>query len=457
MTQLGDVCLNSSLADPESEGQRERFRLIEYEGPECQDFQVIVSHPARQGFVYHVPLAIQRQGIPVKFLTGLYYKANQLPYSLVKYLPFSNKRAALWRQLEKRRLPGLKPESVISLGGPWVEMIFRPLALLNAWQEVHDWLASRWIERLSLPSTPTLLHCFDGSAKRTLLAARRKGITTVYEITVAALAAMSLEAEERRRFRPTKQTDRSRQRWSKRLLEENLAADYLVAQSRVTKDHLFSLGVDPRKIILMPLGVDTNRFQPVAMEVTSRPFRCLFVGQLGIRKGLHHLLEAWKQLNLPNAELVLAGAIVRGELGDEILEKYRGTYCRLGFVEGGLRHVYQDSDIFVLPSLSEGASMAMMEAMASGLPCIVSSNVGCILRDGVEGYVVPVGDVESLKDRIRRLYLNAELRRTMGTAARLRAEQFTWQEYGRRLVHMYRKIVGGERESATDILDMTEL
>jgi glycosyltransferase involved in cell wall biosynthesis len=101
--------------------------------------------------------------------------------------------------------------------------------------------------------------------------------------------------------------------------------------------------------------------------------------------------------------------------------------------------------------------MVMQEAMASGLPCIISTNVGCILRDGVEGYVIPVGDVESLKDRIRRLYFDWELRRTMGVAARTRAEQFTWQEYGRRLCLMYRNVLFGERELARNILDMVEL
>ena len=101
--------------------------------------------------------------------------------------------------------------------------------------------------------------------------------------------------------------------------------------------------------------------------------------------------------------------------------------------------------------------MVTHEAMASVLPCVITTNVGCTLRDGIEGFSVPVGDVEALKDRILRLYLDIGLRRSMGDAARARAEQFNWQEYGRRLALMYRIIVGGRRESASDILDMTEL
>jgi glycosyltransferase involved in cell wall biosynthesis len=99
----------------------------------------------------------------------------------------------------------------------------------------------------------------------------------------------------------------------------------------------------------------------------------------------------------------------------------------------------------------------MHEAMASGLPCIVSTNVGCTLRDGVEGFVIPVGDVEALKDRILRLYSDPKLCQTMGMVSRARAEHLTWQEYGRRLALMYRIIASGEQRSATGILNMTEL
>lgn len=57
------------------------------------EFEGIVSHPAKQGQIYQIPLAIQREGIPVKFLTGLYYKPEQFPYSFVKFLPPSKEEA----------------------------------------------------------------------------------------------------------------------------------------------------------------------------------------------------------------------------------------------------------------------------------------------------------------------------------------------------------------------------
>jgi glycosyltransferase involved in cell wall biosynthesis len=414
-----------------------------------QDFQVIISHPARQGNIYERPLTAQRHGIPVKLLTGLYYKPEQFPYSLVKYLP-SSRRALLISQLEKRRLLELNPESVISLGGPWLEVAFRPFSLYETWWMSHDWLASLWIKRQSQFSGPTLLHCFDGAAKRTIHAARARGIITVLEITFPIVVA-DLFGKECMHQGVSARIPWSG-KWVNRILEEYRAADYLIAQSRVTVNHLLQLGIAAERIILLPLGVDTNRFRPVLSKDTCRPFRALFVGQLGIRKGLHHLLEAWKQLELPNAELILVGSVNKHQLGVELLKKYNGIYRWLGFVDARLPEIYQNSDIFVLPSLAEGGANAMHEAMASGLPCIVSTNVGCTLTDGVEGFVIQVGDVEALKDRIRCLYSNPLLRRRMARAARARAEQLNWQEYGRRLILAYNHILAGHQAVTTKIL-----
>jgi glycosyltransferase involved in cell wall biosynthesis len=387
------------------------------------------------------------------FLTGLYYKPEQFPYSLLRLLP-GTKKSTVLLQLEKRRLPELNPETIVSIGGPWPEIVFRPLSLYRQWLQMHDWLASRWLMNQKVSEEHILLHCYDGSSARTMHAARAKGIITIYEITGPVLS-IELAAEERRRLGLSETRNRSWNKWVEHLINEYKAADYIIAQSNATVEYVRRLGVLANKIVLLPLGVDTTRFQPSASDKVDRPFRVLFVGQLGIHKGLQHLLEAWKQLDLPNSELILAGTVSKKYYGDMLLEKYKGIYKWLGFVGPELPKVYQESDVFVLPSLSEGTSMAMQEAMASGLPCIISTNVGCIMQNGIEGIIIPVGDVEALKNGIQRLYGNQELRQRMGIAARIRAEQFTWREYGRRLAAIYRMIHNGERRSASEILDMT--
>ncbi len=70
--------------------------------------------------------------------------------------------------------------------------------------------------------------------------------------------------------------------------------------------------------------------------------------------------------------------------------------------------VYRGADIFVYPSLHEGSALAIGEALASGLPVITTANAGSVVRDGEEGYIVPIRDVEALMDRILTLYLDRE-------------------------------------------------
>src|SRR5712692_10719996 len=87
---------------------------------QAKRLKVIVSHPARQANIYYRPRAAEQMGADVTFLTGLYYKPDRLPYSLVRCLPAA-KRARVEYELEKRRLEGLSPENVISLLGPMLE------------------------------------------------------------------------------------------------------------------------------------------------------------------------------------------------------------------------------------------------------------------------------------------------------------------------------------------------
>lgn len=416
------------------------------------NFRAVVSHPAKQGFLYQVPLALQREHIPVQLLTGIYYKPNEFPYSLTRWLPV-HQRQRIVHQLEKRRIPELDPNAVTSLGGPWLEMVYRPFAQYWKWWNVHDQLASRWLSKWAV-NQPVILHTFDGYVKRTLQVAKKRGWTSVLEVT-SPLADEIFEQAFQRLGHPEAYTPRPA--WQRNnLIQAYHAADYLIAQSWLTVRTLINLGVPKHRIILLPLGTDTNRFSPEPHDISVRPWRLVFVGRLSIQKGIDLLLEAWNQLALPNAELLLVGATVQNPVAHSVLAKYEGTFRHLGFVDN-LPELLRSSDVFVLPSLLEGASMAMQEAMACGLPCIVSENVGCILRDGIDGFVVPVNDIHILKAKIWELYSNPKLASAMGHAARSRAEQFTWNKYGQRLVGAYENIFSNEQKSATDLIDMLSI
>ncbi len=88
--------------------------------------------------------------------------------------------------------------------------------------------------------------------------------------------------------------------------------------------------------------------------------------------------------------------------------------------------------MIVLPSLIEGFPSTPLEGMACGLPAIVSDHTfgHDVIEDGVDGWVIPIRDADAIADKLRLLYEDQDLKRTMGAAARRKAEQFTWKRYG---------------------------
>jgi glycosyltransferase involved in cell wall biosynthesis len=84
--------------------------------------------------------------------------------------------------------------------------------------------------------------------------------------------------------------------------------------------------------------------------------------------------------------------------------------------------------------------MVAYEAAACGLPVIVTENVGATIRDGQDGFVVPIRDPDALAERLLRLYQDEDLRRSMGESARQYVQRFTWEAYHQEIVNHYRAL-----------------
>ncbi len=227
-------------------------------------------------------------------------------------------------------------------------------------------------------------------------------------------------------------------RWLiKKHVQEYEEADTVFVCSDFVARTMRQRGIPSEKLRHVDLGFDPSRFQPAPK--TDSVFRVLFVGVLSVQKGVQYLLEAFRLLDLPNAELVLVGGIFPD--AKVFLTQYEGLYRHLGFVpQEQLGDLYNSASVFVLPSLQDGFGMVVYEAAACGLPVIISENVGAAIRDGQDGYVVSIRDPEALADRLLHLYHDGHLRRAMGESARQLVQQFTWERYHQQLVDHYKDL-----------------
>jgi glycosyltransferase involved in cell wall biosynthesis len=171
------------------------------------------------------------------------------------------------------------------------------------------------------------------------------------------------------------------------------------------------------------------------------PFRVCFVGRVEIAKGLPYLLQAWNQLELPNAELVLVGEVA--EEMQPFLKRWALPNVRVtGLLPAAeVAEWYRQSHLLAFPSVNEGLARAVFEAMASGLPVVATDLSGAedCINPGVEGNVVPARSVEALAAAILWHSKNAEAAAEMGKAARARIErEFTLDHYVNRALAMYR-------------------
>lgn len=169
-----------------------------------------------------------------------------------------------------------------------------------------------------------------------------------------------------------------------------------------------------------------------------------FVAGLRDQKGLPDLLEALTVLARAG-EPVRFAIVGNGPLRDEVAARVAappltGSTLLLDFESDPYRYL-DGLDAFVLPSLWEGLPMAVLEAMASGLPVLATAVNGTpeAVEDGVTGYLVPPGDPSALAARLRELAADATLRQRMGTAALRRAEtEFGVDQMVERLISIYR-------------------
>jgi starch synthase len=229
---------------------------------------------------------------------------------------------------------------------------------------------------------------------------------------------------------------------SLRQVEREMAlADTIVVQSSFARRSLVERGLPPGKLRTIPLGVHVERFTP-ADDRPARPFRALFVGQVTLRKGVQYLLEAWKRLGWHDVELWLVGRV----LSDckPVLRHYADLpgLKIVGHIADPLS-AFQACDVFVAPSVEDGFGLVILEAMACGLPVVVSNQAGAAdaVCDGENGFVVRFDDAAGYAAALERLRADPARARRMGKAGRAAAQRYTWDVCRKAMVDLHLELL----------------
>ena len=356
-----------------------------------------------------------------------------LPTTAVEGLVASNEGGFLGKAIgyanRQERIPRAKIKS----------LAWHPVRLLgNLDQETYYGAKKHYLDRIAAREMKSGRYdCFHGwssDSLRTLIAARQRRVPTMIEIPTWHRNKFSEKNFYTRSERERVETWKTRMHISRQqMLTEYELADLVLVQSECAAESFIDVGYPAERVFMVARGVDPERFQPASYPEI---FRLVFVGALIKRKGIHHLLKAWHDLNLKDAELVLVGAV-----HDEMkpyLEQYKTDSVVLpGFVSD-VRDYLQSSSAFVFISECEGSAKATYEAAACALPQITTRESGDVVVNGLNGRVIPANDPDALAAAIKEFYNDADKLVEMGRAARARIEErFTWEHHRRRLLHAY--------------------
>lgn len=305
------------------------------------------------------------------------------------------------------------------------------------------WLYDRLMSKRLTPSN--IFHGCTAACLASLKVAREQGAVTLVESASRhPLHWAQVEDEEAQRF-----VIDSREGSGKlglmllqRREKEFRRCDKIIVPSTVARESYVEFGYGDKTEVVLT-GVDVDFFTPTVIEGDQQTFRACYVGRVELSKGVGYLLQAWKKLALPKAELVLAG-VVNENMRPLLRDCENSGVVTTGYLLAhSLRNQYQKSDLFVFPSPNEGLAQVLLEAMACGLPVVATDRSGAndCMNNGKEGVIVPARNVDRLAEAILWCYEHRQQAREIGKAARARIDsQFTLEHYNQRVISLYRRL-----------------
>lgn len=365
---------------------------------------------------YAVPRLLYENGLLNYFYTDSYIGNKPWLNFLLNLLPKKITPRIIQRWIA-RKDNTIPPEKVISfdLLGVWFAWSLSHTKSHNEQLAIYDRMIQRFSNAVlsyGLGDAP-IIWGFNGTDVAIFEAAKKKNKFCILEQFILPIPLQNkLLRDELERWPDWQPSLRLTEQDEEPNLQETKSwelADYIVAGSHFVRDGLIQCGVPNKKIVVIPYGVDTKRFSPknrTCLEHNS-PIKVLFVGEVGLRKGVPYLLKALSQLGNKKVKAKFVGKIV---LTENKLKEYTNVAEFLGAVpRNKMPELYQWADLFVLPSIVEGSATVTYEALLSGLPVITTPNAGSIVINGKNGFIVPIRDIDAIVEKLLHYHCDKEI------------------------------------------------
>ncbi len=293
-------------------------------------------------------------------------------------------------------------------------------------------------------------HGLPGQCRESFRRAKEMGIQTVLSHATGPVDRLeeSVAPEYERVGREFGVETQYDAEYYKREAEEYALADFHWAASSVVAERLREGGVASSRIWTIPYGVDTGLFSlgtRKEQRIDAKTYRIVFAGQLSLRKGIRHVLDALTLLGDVSIEFHFYGQRM-AEVEDD-LRAYQGAsglHFHGPLAQEKLAEAFRHADLLVLPSLEEGYGLVVNQALACGLPCLVSDRVGAkdAIVENENGMVVAVGDAPAWAEAIN----SARAQSWSGNEISLSAP--SWSRAAEILVDHSEAAAGSERTSS---------
>ncbi len=409
---------------------------------------IVLSHPTGNTFSRALLGALEGENLLARFYTTLAVQPQDWP---VRLMP-----SRVRRQIERRSYP-VPPERVSRF--PYREAVRLAASRLGMRRLVRHETGWASLDRVyaaldrevaraltsARDSGLTGVYCYEDCALQTFRAAKERGLACFYDLPISYWqTSRRLLEEEVQRWPEWGRTlggTRDSAAKLERKTQELALADVVITPSRFVQDSLPPAMTASKVCRVVEFGSPVTALPPSERdEDPKRPLRVLFAGSMTQRKGLADLFAAMKLLKRTDVELVVMGSLAAPQ------EFYRRQYADFRYEaprpHGDVLRLMQSCDLLALPSIVEGRALVQQEAMACGLPLIVTANAGGedLVDDQETGFLVPIRRPEAIAEKINWFADHREELPRMRARAADKAAEYTWERYGARIIETIRAV-----------------